>query len=203
MAMIEKARNVPASWRDEKVDAIHHEGRTKALARLVPAATAAGLLLAALVLPYYMFSGDRRPEISGLGPDAWPSMVLMLLAICSAIWLASEVRLLVKGRISTSLAAPQDENAYHYGKALVGIALVIAFGRLLPVVGFPLACAGFLLIWCVYGGLRNPAVLLLVPTIGTAALLWMFMGLALMPLSRGMGGFDRFSVAVLRLLGIY
>ena len=129
--------------------------------------------------------------------------MLALLALCSAIWLFSEVWLLVRGRVSTSLATPHDEDVYHYGKALTGILLVIAFGWLLPIVGFALACAGFLLVWCLYGGLRHPAVLLLVPTIGTVALLWMFMGLALMPLSRGAGVFDRFSVWLLQLLGIY
>ncbi|MAN10908.1 MAG: tripartite tricarboxylate transporter TctB family protein [Paracoccus sp. (in: a-proteobacteria)] len=177
--------------------------RARRAKRLIPVAVPALLLAASLALPGFMFSSDRRPDVPGLGPAAWPNAVLALLALCSAIWLFSEVWLLVRGRVSTSLATPHDEDVYHYGKALTGILLVIAFGWLLPIVGFALACAGFLLVWCLYGGLRHPAVLLLVPTIGTVALLWMFMGLALMPLSRGAGVFDRFSVWLLQLLGIY
>lgn len=203
MVMVEKVRDEAGSWRDAKQYATQGRGRIKLLARFIPAGIAAVLLVAALVLPAFMFNTDRRPGVSGPGPDAWPNLVLTLLAICAAIWLISELWLLVRRKASTGLAAPHDEDSYHYGKALVGIGLVLAFGWLLPVIGFPLACTGFLLIWCIYGGLRHPAVLLLVPTIGTAALLWMFMGLALMPLSRGSGAFDRFSVAVLQLLGIY
>jgi putative tricarboxylic transport membrane protein len=204
MAMVEKARDDRASWRDAEPKHVAAQGgRGKAMARLIPVAVPAMLLVAALVLPAFMFTGDRRPDVPGLGPAAWPNVVLLLLGVFSAIWLAIEVWGLVKWRVSTSLSAPHDEDVYHYGKALVGIGLVIAFGWLLPYVGFAIACAGFLLIWCLYGGLRNPFVLVLVPTLGTIALLWMFMGLALMPLSRGVGIFDQFSVALLQLLGIY
>lgn len=203
MTMVEKARTNSMSWKDTKQETTRRKGRTKALARLVPVAVPAILLIAALVLPGFMFSSDRRPDVPGLGPAAWPNIVLILLGFFSAIWLAIEVWTLIKWRVSTSLSAPHDEDVYHYGKALTGIGLVIAFGWLLPVIGFALACASFLLVWCLYGGLRNPIVLLLVPTVGTVALLWMFMGLALMPLSRGVGIFDRFSIGLLQLLGIY
>lgn len=203
MAMAEKLRSDSAPWNGAEHETRRHAGRGKALARLIPVAVPAILLIAALVLPSFMFHSDRRPDVPGLGPAAWPGMVLGLLAFFSALWLALEVRGLVKWRVSTSLAPPHDEDVYHYGKALTGIGLVIVFGWLLPLVGFPLACSGFLLIWCLYGGLRHPAVLVLVPTLGTVALLWMFMGLALMPLSRGVGVFDRFTVGLLQLLGIY
>ena len=51
---------------------------------------------------------------------------------------------------------------------------------------------------------RAPALPIVpVSVLGTAVLLWVFMGLALMPLDRGEGAFGRFSLAVLRGLGIY
>lgn len=172
-------------------------------ARMVPAAIAAALLLASLLLPGVMLQGDRRPDVPGLGPEAWPGGVLYLLAFFSAIWLGMEVMTLMKGRLSTSLRAPHDEDVYHYGKAVSGIAMVIAYGCLWPIIGFSLATAIFLLLWCLYGGLRHPLVLILVPVAGTITLLWMFMGAALMPLSRGTGPFERFSVWLLQIIGIY
>ena len=199
--MADKPRADTTSLNDpDSVSAADHQGMA---IRLIPVAVPAVLLIGSLLLPSFMFSSDRRPDVPGLGPAAWPRMVLILLGLCSAIWLLSEMRVLLKGRFSRSLAAPHDEDVYHYGKAVIGIGLTILFGWALPYVGFPIACSAFLLIWCLYGGIRNPLTLFLVPTIGTVGLLWMFMGLALMPLSRGVGMFDRFSVGLLQILGIY
>lgn len=174
-----------------------------ALPRLVPAMVAGTLLMASVVLPGFMFETVRDQPVSGLGPAAWPKTILFALAVFSALWLVLELRVLARaGRISR-LRAPDEEEAYHYGKAIGGLGLVLAFGWLLPMIGFALSTALFLLIWCLYGGQRNPVVLTLVPIVGTGGLLWMFMGLALMPLSRGVGPFESFSVWLLTLIGIY
>ena len=74
---------------------------------------------------------------------------------------------------------------------------------MLPLVGFSLATAVFIVAICLLGGLRKALVIGPVSLLGTAALLWVFVGLALMPLDRGQGIFGRFSLAVLRGLGIY
>jgi putative tricarboxylic transport membrane protein len=195
MAMMDKAQSA-ISVRDEPVTGL-------GMGRLIPPLAAAGLTAAALVLPNFMFHSDRRPDVPGLGPGAWPGAILLALATFSAIWLGMELWGLARNRSFSSLTAPDDDEGYDYGKALSGICLVLAFGWLLPILGFALATSVFLLVWCLYGGLRNPLVLILVPTLGTLTLLWMFMGLALMPLSRGVGPFERFSVWLLTLTGIY
>lgn len=171
--------------------------------RLVPAMLAGTLLLASVLLPAFMFETVREQPMPGLGPGAWPGAILFALAVFSALWLLLEMRALARSERTSSLEAPAEEETYRYGKALGGIGLVIAFGWLLPMIGFALATGLFLLVWCLYGGQRHPLVLTLVPTIGTVALLWMFMGLALMPLSRGVGVFERFSVWLLTFIGIY
>lgn len=203
MAMVDKARPDGSYPQYVASKQAATSARGRAWKRLIPPAVAAAFLIAALVLPHFMFHKGQRADVPGLGPGAWPSVILGVLAACSALWLALELRLLAKWQVSTTLSAPQDEETYHYEKALLGIALVIAFGWLLPILGFTIATTLFLLVWCLYGGLRHPLVLLLVPTVGTVALLWMFMGLALMPLSRGVGPFEHFSVRFLQLVGIY
>ncbi len=192
-----------APERDSQSNTSENQQSEGITARLIPVLVPALLLLASLILPGFMFHAGQRDSLPGLGPGAWPGAVLAALAVFSAIWLAIEIWGFARSRKSASLSAPHDEDVYHYGKAFIGIVLVIAFGWLLPVLGFPLATMLFLFIWCLYGGLRNPLVLLLVPGIGTVALLWVFMGLALMPLSRGMGPFEGFTIALLQLIGIY
>ena len=86
---------------------------------------------------------------------------------------------------------------------MLGIGLILAYGWLLDVTGFAIATSVFLVIWCLYGGIRNPWLIAPVSLVGTGVLLWVFMGLALMPLSRGVGIFDDFSVWVLQTLRIY
>ncbi|MFG6083475.1 tripartite tricarboxylate transporter TctB family protein [Paracoccus litorisediminis] len=193
MAMVEKAQTDPSPV----------TLTSGGLPPLLAPALACVLTFAALILPTFMFHGDRRLQVNGLGPGAWPGAILMALAAFSAVWLVLEIRALVRGKPPVGLSAPRDEDVYHYGKAITGIVLVILFGWLLPIIGFALATASFLLVWCLYGGLRNPWVVTLVPVLGTVGLLWMFMGLALMPLSRGIGPFDQFSVWLLKLIGIY
>jgi putative tricarboxylic transport membrane protein len=196
MAMFDKAQS------GDEIDPDRRSGAMRA-ARLIPLFLAAGMMVAALILPSFMLQGERRPDVPGLGPGAWPGAILLGLALFSGIWLATEFWVLARRGGTPSLAAPDDEESYHYGKALIGIGLVIAYGWLMPTLGFALSTALFLLIWCLYGGLRHLLVLTLVPLLGTLILLWVFMGLALMPLSRGTGVFEHFSVWLLKLIGIY
>lgn len=159
-------------------------------------------LVAALALPSFMVDAARPLRGTGLGPAAWPQVMLALIAFCAAVWLAHEVFAWRRGRPAITAAATDGE-PYSYGKAATGLAMIVAYGILLPVIGFPLATASFIALWCVLGGVRHPLVVAPLSLVGTAALLWMFMGLALMPLSRGQGVFDRISVTILQLLGIY
>jgi putative tricarboxylic transport membrane protein len=103
---------------------------------------------------------------------------------------------------AATAAAPAGET-YSHRKALIGLVLIVAYGWLLPVTGFPLATAAFIALWCILGGVRHPLAVVPLSLVGTVVLLWIFMGLALMPLSRGQGVFDQVSVTILQLLRIY
>ncbi|MGF1631530.1 MAG: tripartite tricarboxylate transporter TctB family protein [Kiloniellaceae bacterium] len=161
----------------------------------------ASFLVAALVLPAFMLNTTRPFRGPGLGPAAWPQVMLALVAVCAAIWLVQEFLARRRARAAPVAAAPGE--VYSYAKAVTGLVMILAYGWLLPVIGFPITTATFIALWCVLGGVRNPVAVVPLSLVGTGVLLWVFMGLALMPLSRGQGIFDRISIAVLQMLGIY
>lgn len=172
-----------------------------ALSRL---ALPGGFLALALILPSFMFDRPLRIRARGMGPDAWPGVFLSAIAVLAFLWIATELWTLYsqrRSKLAIDVAPPKE--AYDYTKAALAICLLLAFGWLLPVIGFPIAATLFILSWCYLGGIRHPAALVLVSALGMLTLLWVFMGLALMPLSRGTGVFDDFTVWFLRLVRIY
>jgi len=178
-------------------------GSGTALARRL--AAPAGFLVAALVLPFFMLDGAHAPRGVGLGPAAWPQAMLALIAVGAVIWLLQELLAWRRGRASLTAAAAAEPagETYSYGKAAGGLVMIIVYGALLPIIGFPLATAIFIALWCFLGGLRRLVVVVPLALLGTVVLLWVFMGVALMPLSRGQGVFDQLSIAILQLVGIY
>lgn len=173
------------------------------LKRILPTLLPLALLIAALILPSQMFQGDQTASTIGLGPGAWPGAMLLGLAFFAVLWIARDLWVLSAAGRAPSLSFPVEDDHYHFGKAIIGLVLIVAYGWLLPVLGFAIATASFIAIWCLFGGLRNLLVIVPVTLIGTIALLWLFMGLALMPLPRGIGSFDNFSIWLLRATGIY
>jgi putative tricarboxylic transport membrane protein len=171
--------------------------------RLLPTLIPLGLLLLALVLPAHMFQSDQTASRIGLGPAAWPRAMLLGMALFSALWIARDIWALSAAGRKSTLSIPVEDTHYHFGKAIIGLIMIIAYGWMLPKIGFATATATFILVWCLFGGLRTMLVVVPVTLIGTIALLWLFMGLALMPLPRGAGVFDNFSIWLLKATGIY
>ncbi|WP_299652038.1 tripartite tricarboxylate transporter TctB family protein [uncultured Jannaschia sp.] len=187
----------------ENQPAAEREARASGWRRFVPTLLPAGLLILALILPARMFSRGQSADVVGLGPAAWPGAMLLALAVLSAIWVARDLWALRRPGGQPLLTPVVEEGPYAMGKAVAGLVMIVVYGWLLSVIGFALASALFIAGWCVFGGVRNPLVLVPVTLIGTVALLWLFMGLALMPLPRGQGVFDGFSIWLLQTTGIY
>ncbi|HEV8033680.1 tripartite tricarboxylate transporter TctB family protein [Yoonia sp.] len=173
------------------------------LGLLLPTLLPLGLLVMAMILPGFMFESDQTASTIGLGPAAWPEAILMAMAVFCVLWIARDVWALGAAGRRPTLSFPVEDDHYHFGKALIGLLLIIAYGWSLPVFGFAVTTTIFIMIWCLFGGLRNVLVLIPVTVIGTIGLMWLFMGLALMPLPRGYGVFDNFSIWLLRATGIY
>lgn len=172
--------------------------------RLMPTLIPTGLLVMALMLPGYMFKSDQTASSAiGLGPAAWPSTMLLGLAFFSVLWIVRDIWVLARAGRPPTLRFPDEDEHYHFGKALVGLVMIVAYGWLLPRLGFAVSTTVFIAVWCLFSGLRNLLIVVPVTLIGTIALLWLFMGLALMPLPRGAGVFGEFSIWLLRTTGIY
>lgn len=169
----------------------------------LPTLVPIGILILAVVLPGQMFKSAQRSSDIGLGPAAWPNTMLYGLAFFAFLWIAIDLWALRRGNSTPLLQAPVEEEEYHFGKALVGLFMIIAYGFLLAKIGFAIATVVFIALWCIYGGLRDWKIVVPVALMGTLGLLWLFMGLALMPLPRGQGPFDGFSIGLLRTIGIY
>ncbi|WP_424934397.1 tripartite tricarboxylate transporter TctB family protein [Amaricoccus macauensis] len=164
-----------------------------------------GFLLAfGMFMPSLMFQHEApHPADGAFGPAAWPETALLGLAILSAIWFGREIIVMNSPDAEPTLVAPADSEGYNYGRAALWIGLILAYGWLLPYTGFPLTTVIFITVWCFLGGLQSPFLVLSMAFGGTFVLLWVFMGLALMPLSRGTGIFDTFTIWLLHTVGIY
>lgn len=170
---------------------------------LLPLLVPVCLLVMALILPSFMFQSDQTAARLGFGPALWPRVMLGALAGFTAIWAGYELWRLRRAGRRPLMTPPREDTEYNWVKALIGLVGIIAYGWLLPVLGFALATSLFIALWCMFGGVRRPLVLVPVTLIGTVGLMWLFMGLALMPLPRGSGVFDGFSIWLLRITGIY
>lgn len=178
-------------------------GGARPLRALAPIALPALVLALALILPSFIFRADQVIRANGLGPGAWPRAMLAGLAVFALLWIGREIWVLGRAGRAPTLSPPQDEGGYDMRRALIGMALIAAYGMAMPQAGFALTTAVFIAAWCYLGGLRKWQAVAPVTLIGTTAMLWLFMGLALMPLPRGQGSFDAFSIWLLRTTGIY
>lgn len=160
-------------------------------------------LCLAVVLPFILFS-HKPPATNGPGPGSWPMAMIYGLMAMSAIWFIQDLMALRRGTNDFALRPlPGGDEGYSYPQAFVGLALIILYSVAMIYVGFAISTVGFIIIWCLYAGFRSPFALVTVALIGTGALLWVFMGFAMLPLPRGVGVFDGYSVKLLQFLRIY
>lgn len=138
------------------------------------------------------------------GPTTWPKVMLFALVVFALAWAIQRWAQAIRqsedhGPSPAAAPAPPAAGLLIWG----GIAVVLAYGFSLPYLGFPLATVLYIVVWLMLGGIRSAIQILLVPLIGTTALLYLFIKLALMPLDKGAGAIGELTVALYRLLGIY
>jgi putative tricarboxylic transport membrane protein len=167
---------------------------------------AAPLAFAAGALLLTRFITDRPEEAAAMargiaGPTTWPTVMLYAVALFALAWAVQRTAGVLRRR-EGSVAAPPPAVAGGL-RVWVGIGLVLAYGFSLAWLGFALGTALYIVLWLLLGGIRSPKLIAAVSGLGTVALLYLFIKLALMPLDRGAGVIGEFSVWLYRLLGIY
>ena len=122
------------------------------------------------------------------GPGTWPKIMLYGIAVCAALIMVRNAVALIR---RAGPVATESESEYDDVKLLLGIGLVIAYG------------AGMHFIGMAWATLMFVALMLVVSTIGTLLIVYLFVKASAMPLDRGKGIFEQATIVLYRLLGIY
>ncbi|OIP09671.1 MAG: hypothetical protein AUK49_06850 [Betaproteobacteria bacterium CG2_30_68_42] len=172
-----------------------------------PVAAPLAFLVTAAVLTRFV---TDRPEAAAAmargiaGPTTWPTIMLYGVVVFALAWTVQRVAQVLRRREGPGLDSPATPPATAGGaRVWLGIALVLAYGFALPVLGFALATLLYLVLWLLLGGVRSPWQISLVSLIGNTVLLYLFVKLALMPLDRGAGWAGDLTIALYRFLHIY
>ena len=144
-----------------------------------------------------------------VGPATWPTLMMWAIAAFGVIWTVQRAVAVVRAQGSEQamalIEAPSQDALKTPFSTLIGlgVAFILSYGYLLPVMGFAASTLLYLVFWCLLGGLRKPLQIGLISVLGTTILLYLFVKLASMPLDRGEGVMGEASIALYRLLGIY
>lgn len=165
-----------------------------------------GLLAAGLTFAVgvYLFvkAGEipRLVQKGQLGPDVWPRLILGGLIALSL--LKGALALAGPGR-ATGPGGEAEGVSRDWRRLVGGIFLALAYVYFTTVLGFPLANFLFLFSFMYLGGDRRLLLLVLLPTLGTIALLYLFVKVVYLPLPRGVWIFDDLTIALFRVLRIF
>jgi putative tricarboxylic transport membrane protein len=176
------------------------------------------IVLAAVLIGFVDEDPLRTESVTrGLfGPTAWPTNMLYLVIFFASGWLIQDLVITLwkykpfSGKQVRSPAplkvSPRKLRTQHLGadlRILAGIAIIGAYGYVIPVIGFAFATVIFLILWLVLGGITKATQIITLSTVGTIALLYLFVKLASMPLARGQGLFAEWTIALYRFLRIF
>jgi putative tricarboxylic transport membrane protein len=172
-----------------------------------------------IVMAAYLWhlAGDFR-DVRGdeLGPDFWPRLLTILLALTAGVRLVRKVLALRRVAAANTSAQPGfpeagmplevddgDSEPISRSKAATGIALAIAYVVGVIYLGYLLATVLFLLVFLWLAGKRNWRTIVPVSVIGAFVFTYMFQKIVFVSLPTGVGVFDSVTVWVYRLVGIY
>jgi putative tricarboxylic transport membrane protein len=177
---------------------------TKLRAAMRLAAPLAAAAASVMLAHHFVAPGVNLDAMSrGLAsPGTWPKTMLYCAAACAAVLFVRNLYLLRRPAAPGGGGEPTHAG-YDDAKLLPGIALLVAYGFGITQVGMAWATLAFIAAWLVLSGLRRPLVVVLVSGLGTAAILYLFVKVSLMPLDRGKGAFEQATIFLYRLLGIY
>jgi putative tricarboxylic transport membrane protein len=158
------------------------------------AAPLLGVIVAVALYPATRALDDVAREGS-LGPGFWPRLALLGLALACAAKALQAWRGVARD--------DSDREPISVMTLASGIGLIIVYAALTPVLGFPLTTAAFIVAFMALAGLRSPAGLGASAVIGTVGLIYVFVKIVYLPLPKGDGPFEVFTVALYRALRVF
>lgn len=132
-----------------------------------------------------------------LGPGFWPRLVLIGLAA------ACLLKLLEERRGTRAPGAARPESGFSASRLAVGIGCILAYVVAAPLLGFPVATAGFVVAFMIAAGARRATGIAATATLATVGLLYTFLKLVYLPFPKGAGPFEGVTLALYRALGIF
>lgn len=159
---------------------------------LLAGALVSGLLLAST------WSLDAMVPRGQLGPGFWPRLVLIGLALACLLKLREERR---AGPGGTAL--PELPPRVSASRLVLGLVCILAYVVGTPLLGFPLATAGFIVGFMVVAGARSAPGIAATALLGTVSLLYAFIKLVYLPFPKGAGRFEGVTLALYRALDIF
>jgi putative tricarboxylic transport membrane protein len=158
------------------------------------AAPLLGVIVAVALYPATRALDDVAREGS-LGPGFWPRLALLGLALACAAKAVQAWRGVARH--------DSDREPISVMTLASGIGLIVLYAALTPVLGFPLTTAAFIVAFMALAGLRSPAGLGASAVIGTVGLIYVFVKIVYLPLPKGDGPFEVFTVALYRALRVF
>jgi putative tricarboxylic transport membrane protein len=156
-----------------------------------------GLMLALGLLTATRGLDDLARE-GQLGPGFWPRLLLTGLAVVCAVRLVATWRGASGHRFTHRHASPLAR-----GRLALAIGLILLYVISAPLVGFPLATAGFIAAFMVLAGARRATGVAAAAIGGTIGLLYLFVKVVYLPLPKGAGPLEAVTLTLYRLLGIF
>ena len=172
------------------------------------------LLLVAGLLYYATSFIDTSASATRIGPDFWPKVITgALAALCVyeigkrlIIGVARDAAGLTAslGRppVATGIESIESQAPVDNRKLFAGIAVIAGFVLSVAYIGFFIATALFVALFCWIGGYRRAAPVMLTSVLGAFILLVIFMRVTYVSLPLGVGPFNSLSVLLLRLIGV-
>ncbi len=163
-----------------------------------------GILLAAAYLFYVAGQFEYQERPGQLGPEFWPRMAAVGLAVAVLVRIVQTVRdrnrpiVRVKGEFDEY---EQSEAEVHWPSFALALGLVVGYVASTMFLGYMISTALFLGLFIWLGGQRKWYVTL-VAAGGALAFSYVFVGVVYVSLPTGVGVFDTITIAVYRLLGI-
>jgi hypothetical protein len=163
-------------------------------------------VLLAVAVGFYVLAGsiEYSEQPGQIGPTVWPRFALALIAAVCLFEIArafTSKPLEEPHGIADELEGDdKEEEVRRYPKLLFGgLALTVAYGLLIKMLGFPLATFLYLVAFMYLGGYRVHLVIWLTGFVGSVLLALIFLRLVYVSLPRGAPPFDRVTDLVVNL----